>query len=262
MANGVPNVASAFNLPYRPVLAACRLAHTEADGELNNFLVTEISREKQNLKERGSSLHPDLKGWEVEKKGAMVTLRKQFEDEQLLVRFNINNSVGQNYDEEEMDESGAQREAKSEEQLLSRPAFEIEIKRGNTTLAYNCVINETVASMFEGSGDQRMAKREASSGRGGASEEFVDLFDIEEMAIFEGKEMNDETYAVSGDVMDGDMYEHVMNLLDDRGIGPEFTVDLVKLATRYEQEQYVQTLEKLQQFVGGSGGAQKIAEKY
>lgn len=64
--------------------------------------------------------------------------------------------------------------------MKSKPTFEVDIKRNNTTLSFTCSFLQGVAQ--EG--------------------EYNDVFGIDEVTIYEG-EWNDKNYAVAGDVLDG-----------------------------------------------------------
>lgn len=65
-------------------------------------------------------------------------------------------------------------------EMKSKPTFEVDIKRNNTTLSFTCSFLQGVAQ--EG--------------------EYNDVFGIDEVTIYEG-EWNDKNYAVAGDVLDG-----------------------------------------------------------
>lgn len=205
-----------------------RFAHTQGDEELSQFVSKEILSEKQ-----AQQTLPALQNWKIEQEGANVTLSRDFEDEQIVIRFNVNNSMQDELEDAEGVPAATEAATKDSSALTCRPAFEIEVKRKDATLAFNCSMTDAVLQPQPAAGGEN-------------SSEFVDLFDIDEFTIYSGSgDMPDDAYVLSGDVMDGEMYEHLMNLLDDRGIGPEFTMQLCQYATVYEHSQYVQLLEKL-----------------
>ncbi len=72
-------------------------------------------------------------------------------------------------------------------------------------------------------------------------------FQIDEFAIHEG-EWNENVYSVDCSVLDGQLYDILLNLLEERGMGEQFANDLAEFATSYEHLQYVSLLEKLKEF--------------
>lgn len=64
--------------------------------------------------------------------------------------------------------------------MKSKPTFEVDIQRNNTTLSFTCSFLQGVAQ--EG--------------------EYNDVFGIDEVTIYEGA-WQDKNYAVAGDVLDG-----------------------------------------------------------
>lgn len=78
-----------------------------------------------------------------------------------------------------------------------------------------------------------------------------DIFGIDEVTIFTG-EHSDKSYAVAGDVLDGYLYDLLMNLLEEKGISNDFVEKLSDLSTSYEHSMYVSFLETVSKFtVGG-----------
>lgn len=78
-----------------------------------------------------------------------------------------------------------------------------------------------------------------------------DIFGIDEVTIFEG-EWTDKCYAVAGDVLDGYLYDLLMNLLEEKGISNDFVEKLSQYSTAYEHSQYVKFLDGVSTFtVGG-----------
>jgi complement component 1 Q subcomponent-binding protein len=49
-------------------------------------------------------------------------------------------------------------------------------------------------------------------------------------------------------VLDGQLYDILLNLLEERGMGEEFANELADFATSYEHLQYIKLLEKLKDF--------------
>ena len=72
-------------------------------------------------------------------------------------------------------------------------------------------------------------------------------FQIDEFSIYE-KEFTDSVYSVDCTVLDGQLYDILLNLLEERGIGEDFANNLAEFATSYEHLQYINLLEKLKDF--------------
>lgn len=74
-----------------------------------------------------------------------------------------------------------------------------------------------------------------------------DVFGIEEISIYKG-EFQESSYACSGDVLDGYLYDLLMNLLEEKGVSSDFVIRLSDLSTEYEHSHYVNLLEALKKF--------------
>lgn len=70
------------------------------------------------------------------------------------------------------------------------------------------------------------------------------------MTIFSG-EHSEKSYAVAGDVLDGYLYDLLMNLLEEKGISNDFVEKLSELSTNYEHSMYVSFLESVSKFTVG-----------
>lgn len=77
-----------------------------------------------------------------------------------------------------------------------------------------------------------------------------DVFVIDEISLFNG-EWVDKNYAVAGDVLDGYLYDLLMNLLEEKGISNEFANKISNLSTNYEHSAYIGLLESLSKFTTG-----------
>ncbi|XP_037717403.1 complement component 1 Q subcomponent-binding protein, mitochondrial [Drosophila subpulchrella] len=196
--------------------------HTKCERELVEFLTEEIVAERKVQK--GKSVPSTLDGFAVKLTGADVELTKQTEKEKVVVSFNVNHSV----DSEEEPEINPNADKPELGEMRSKPQFEVDIIKGNSTLSFTC-------TFLQG---------EAQEG------EYNDVFSIDEMAIFEG-EWNDKVYAVAGDVLDGYLYDLLINLLEEKGISQEFAEKLSDLATAHEHTSYIGLLEKLSKFTAG-----------
>lgn len=77
-----------------------------------------------------------------------------------------------------------------------------------------------------------------------------DIFGIDEITMYDG-EWSDKVYAVAGDVLDGYLYDLLMNLLEEKGISNEFVEKIANFSTLYEHSRYINLLENLSKFTTG-----------
>jgi complement component 1 Q subcomponent-binding protein, mitochondrial len=139
----------------------------------------------------------------------------------ITVSFNINHTV----DAEEEPEIAPTEQQPEFGEMKSKPQFEVDVKKNNQTLSFTC-------SFLQG---------EAQEG------EYNDVFGIDELTIFEG-EASEKTYAVAGDVLDGYLYDLLMNYLEEKGVSNEFAEKLSEFSTAYEHSSYISLLESLSKF--------------
>jgi complement component 1 Q subcomponent-binding protein, mitochondrial len=128
-------------------------------------------------------------------------------------------------DTEEEQEISPSKEQPEFGEMKSKPQFEIDVKKDNKTLSFTC-------SFLQG---------EAQEG------EYADVFGIDAVTIYEG-EWSDKVYAVAGDVLDGYLYDLLMNFLEEKGVSNEFVEKLSDFSTAYEHQSYISLLESLSKF--------------
>lgn len=116
-----------------------RLFHNIVDSlligekELVEFLTEEILAEKKVQK--SATIPSELDGFKVKLDRAEVELSKQNAGEKILVKFNVNHTV----DAEESPEIEEDAEGKAElGEMKSKPTFEVDIVRGESTLSFTC----------------------------------------------------------------------------------------------------------------------------
>lgn len=109
--------------------------------------------------------------------------------------------------------------------MKSRPAFTVDVNKGGKTLSFGCSFLPPEEGGKEASED----------------------FQIDEFAIHDG-DWNENVYTVDCSVLDGQLYDILLNLLEERGLGEEFANELAEFATSYEHLQYINLLEKLKDF--------------
>lgn len=216
------NPITSSNIKIQPAVAgpsAARFAHTKSDKELVEFLTEEILAEKkaQTIK----TIPTAVEGFNVNLYGADVELVKQIDGEKIIISFNVNHTVDADDESPEMGSS----EKPDMAEMRSKPTFEVDIIKGNTTLSFTC-------SFLQGTAQEG---------------EYNDVFGIDELCIFEG-EWNEKVYAVAGDVLDGYLYDLLMNLLEEKGISNEFAEKLSDFSTAYEHSSYIGFLERLSKF--------------
>ncbi|XP_053668679.1 complement component 1 Q subcomponent-binding protein, mitochondrial [Anopheles marshallii] len=197
---------------------ASRKIHTKGERELVEFLAEEIVAEKKASP--SATIPTSLNGFAITANRAEVELTKSSEREKVTISFNVNHTVDMEGEEAETTENKPEFSA-----MKSRPQFEVDIMRGGTTLSFTC-------SYLPG---------EAQEG------EYNDVFGIDEVTIFQG-EWNDKVYAVAGDVLDGYLYDLLMNFLEEKGISNEFAEKMSDFASAYEHAKYVELLEAISKF--------------
>ncbi|XP_053985200.1 complement component 1 Q subcomponent-binding protein, mitochondrial [Hylaeus volcanicus] len=203
----------------------CRSVHTKGEKELVEFLAEEIVAEKKAQKLK--TIPTELDGFKVSLDGANVTLEKKQDNETVKITFNINHTVDS---ESEPDIDMTSNNADIGE-MKSKPNFQVDVVRGNQTLGFTCSFNN-------------------EPGASGASDDYNDIFGIDEITLYEG-EHSDKVYAVAGEIIDGYLYDLLMNYLEEKGISNEFAEKLVELSTNYEHTAYVSLLEGLSRFTSG-----------
>lgn len=104
------------------------------------FLTEEILSERKAQKSK--TLPTELDGFKVQLNGAEVTLTKQVESETVRIIFNVNHSVDNDVDPE-MDKSELG-------ELKSKPAFNVQIISGKTTLSLHCLFVDPEEQEEEG----------------------------------------------------------------------------------------------------------------
>ncbi|CAK1551354.1 unnamed protein product [Leptosia nina] len=194
--------------------------HTKGERELVEFLTEEIVAERKAQKLK--TLPADVDGFAVKGDGAEVVLSKQLKDEIIKITFNVNHTV----DSEDFGDD-AQPEKQEFAEMRSKPQFEVDIVRGDSTLGFTCSFLQDPPTT--------------------TADEYNDIFGIDEVTLYKG-EWSDKVYAVAGDVLDGYLYDLLMNLLEEKGISNDFVQKLSDLSTAYEHSAYINLLEGISKF--------------
>lgn len=209
------------NKYFSPARAFATTASTDrkSEAEITEHLQSEIEMEKESQPGQLPKLPGD---WKVVADGSDLTLTKTYKGEEITIKANVSYSV-------DSANPGADEE-QGAAQMVCKPDFAIEIKKGASILGLNCsYIHEDEAGAEEG------------------AEKLEDDFQINEISVYEG-EFEKNNYAITGDVIDGTLYDMLMNILEDRGVDQAFAKALVEYATVYEHSQYVRLLENLKKF--------------
>lgn len=219
------NLASLSMLHKNSTACSCgcgiKRIHTKGERELVEFLTEEILAEKKAQKIK--TIPSEFEGFSVKLNGAEVSLSKKAGDETINISFNVNHTV----DSEPSDADEGNSEKQEFTEMRSKPQFEVDIVRGKSTLSFTCSFLQ-----------------DAEPGQDD------DVFGIDEITMYEG-EWNDKIYAVAGDVLDGYLYDLLMNLLEEKGISNEFAEKLSDFSTGYEHSAYIGLLESVSKFTVG-----------
>ncbi|XP_054711937.1 complement component 1 Q subcomponent-binding protein, mitochondrial-like [Uloborus diversus] len=197
--------------------------HTKGDQELAAFLTEEIENE---IKAQASPDLPKLGDFTCQLSGADVTLTKKMDTETIIIKANVNNSVDAE-DEDVVDTNEAKEPEPSE--MKSKPEFTVEIQKGKKILSFLCTYSHAMPDEDP-------------------NEAYNDSFQISEVSLYEG-EYDDSKYTVSGDIMDGYLYDLLMNYLEERGISNDFADEMGKFFTAYEHKLYISLLQGMKSFV-------------
>ncbi|RWS01721.1 complement component 1 Q subcomponent-binding protein-like protein [Dinothrombium tinctorium] len=214
----------------------------KADKDLSVFLEKEIDLE-QNMSKKTPQTDSRVPGFEVHEDGSNLTLTRKLNDETITVKLNINASVDPEESEMPEDYNPQTEEAPHLGELKSKPDFNVEIRKPNgRTLVLSC-------SFYRGPPEEN-----ENEGETGTPE---DLFQIENFYILNQDDVikenqpRDNVYVGDGEIIDGEMYELLMNYLDERGVTNEFAEHLIEYCTHYEHKQYINLLSNLKSFIEG-----------
>jgi len=221
-------------LPSTVVPGFRRYSSTKTEATLADYLKEEIEVEKKLAKQHLASSHqPDIPGFQIKTDQREVVLSKQHGSEKITVSFDVNHTVDTDADEPQTDPGKpSPKEETQPPMMVSKPNFTVQVEKGDQKLVFECAFIEQ------------------DYGEGAEEADYGDPFNIEEIYIYSGEitEKN-KIYATSGGIIDGTLYDHLMNYLEERGISGEFAENLSRYATFYEHSLYVSLLQKLRDFV-------------
>lgn len=207
---------------------------TNADQELHQFLQQDIKEERKLTKTPRNG--PGVPGFEVTTDGADVVLRRQVKNEQITVKFNVNGTVDGG-ETAEFDENNPPKPEELTSDMRSMPDFLVQVAKPGqkTSLVFSCVFLDGQVEEAE-------------------QQDKADLFEIQNFFFLENgatieSQFDDSVYMGDGQLIDGHLYDLLMDYLDERGVGVEFGENLIEYATFYEHSQYVGLLEKFNKFI-------------
>ena len=223
-------------ITHRAVSGTSAGLHTNVDRDLIAFLDGEIAAEKEQTKIPKNG--PGVPGYQITSKGSYLTLVRKLDNETITVKLNVNGSVdtdGPSDEELEMSQT-SQQDPPQLGDMKAKPDFVVEIsKPDGQILAFNC----RVYADSEVPADQPDA----------------DKFEIEGFALLNAEDVDEfgdwdeNLYVGDAGIIDGQMYDLLMNFLDSRGIGNEFVDNVVDYATFYEHSRFVELLAGIKSFV-------------
>ncbi|KAL3858214.1 hypothetical protein ACJMK2_012813 [Sinanodonta woodiana] len=210
-------------------LNRCCSLHTDGDKEFLKFLDNEIDYEVKSNKETKQT--PKLKDWKLNTDGSDVKLTRTAGGEIVTVKFSVNDSVNP---EEEEYEPGKEPKEEESTRMISKPAFTVEIQKANgNILRFMCTFIEDYDN---------------EEVEGESEKDIEDQFGIDEVCLYKAP-LKDTIYTVNAAVMDGVMYDKLMDMLDERGVTDEFITEMTKFSTDYEHDRYISFLKDLKGFL-------------
>lgn len=179
-----------------------------------------------------------VNGFEIEKNGADLTFKKIFKNEIIRVKVNVNGSINS---EENAESIEAENENFAPE-MSSKPDFAVEIRKPNgQAFCLHCIISSEDRVVLESNEQENQERNE-------------DLFEIDNFVIVDYKAnddivIQDNVYFGDASILDGQLYDLLMDYLEERGINNEFVNSLINYCTSHEHKLYVELLNKLKNFI-------------
>ncbi|XP_067950183.1 complement component 1 Q subcomponent-binding protein, mitochondrial-like [Watersipora subatra] len=217
----VPELQISSSIGTNRILTRGVHSKSEGDQQFLEFLQSEIQTEKNDVLKSA----PSVSGFTTAVEGSTVKLTKVINDETITVEFNVNHSVASPDEDVIHDENSPQSE------MESRPDFQITLHKAKASkICMQCSFM-----------DSEMQKD--------MPEDETDTFTIDEVAMVDG-EWNDNTYSVSAELLDPNMYDMLMLMLEERGLNhSSFCEQLVDLSTDYERRMYIGMLESMHKYM-------------
>jgi len=201
---------------------------TTGEQDLDDFLSEEIEYEQEGIEQI-----PKFRNFKLSMDGTEVKLRRDFNGEDVVVMFNVNDNI--NVDESPENTEEASEDGIPESDIVSYPPFTVSItKDSGKTLEYSCAINTGVNE------DPDVEDEDQS----------FDLFRFDNVSVYNSKDGKKNIYEAETENMDGNLYGMLMTILMERGITGSFVNNLLELSTTVEHRHYVNFLKDLKSFIG------------
>jgi complement component 1 Q subcomponent-binding protein len=192
---------------------------------MSQHIAKEIENEKKSASSKASTY---FKQWKIAEDGCEISMSRKEGNESISVEFNVNNAT------DLVDEGSSDfniGETNEMPQMICRPPFIVEIKKSSgMKLRISC---QFVSELEVDDGDEQDVR---------------DKFEIVQFSVIK-EDISPSTYVCSGETMDGEMYEKLMDMLDERKIDNEFAKELIDISTRYEHKEYIKFLTTFKNFV-------------
>ena len=125
------------------------------------------------------------------------------------MKFSVTNTVNSSDSDQESDLNPTESEgqaANASAPLKSRPTFTVDLIRGSQTLSFLC---SYLPNDYPNAREPKQATEQGDS---------MEDFQIDEFTIHDG-EWNETVYSSDCAVIDGELYDKLLNLLEEHGIG-------------------------------------------
>lgn len=204
---------------------------------LSNYLQDEIDYER----EMEQSL-PEFENFSVSQEGTSVLLTRKFNDERVSVQFDINenNNIDESRELPEGEDEGVEEAAN----ILSYPHFTVSIaKRSGKTLEFDC--SYEIAYPEDEEAEDVATDQQTEEKQG------FDIFKIDQVCVLAKGQTKQaaSVYEAETTNMDGNLYNALMALLEERGVDGELADQLLDYSTGAEHNMHAQFLENLKTFV-------------
>jgi len=190
---------------FQPIrLFSLTQSNRNAYQDLNEFLKKEIQLEK--TAQLYPKQLPKIEGFQIQNQGPEVTLTRQSDNDKIKVTFNVINSVNTVDSDDSIEQDQASSSTPQPGQLKSRPTFTVDINRGGQTLSFIC-------SYLPSDYSDLTPQEQADNGK-----QLSEGFQIDEFAIHDG-EWTEKVYSSDCSVIDGELYDKLLDVLEEQGIG-------------------------------------------
>lgn len=169
-------------------------------------------------------------GWKASFDGATGRLTKAHDGDKIEVTFSLNGSLPP-LQEEDMDQATDE----EGQMMASYPEFTVKVSKPGSrqTMELECFFPDDVQ---DGATDE---------------EDPPNIFSIRNIVIYEG-EVTESTYIIDTDNLEPQFYSYLLSYLADRGVDNQFADEFVDFTTASEQKEYIQSLQKLKDFIGSN----------